>query len=212
METGVIMPENDFERDQSWYSFQRQATQAVRAGYAPEHISGYSDHFELQILKLPSFESTIGWQIYLRQPVVYRKHSPENEGLPKFIATRTRWAHQEDWQIFDSPVKRLEYLNRLSPRLHFGYQELEPIWIQDQLEKFHKLTLFPFVKDNSVGLDGVSYEINHGNSMAGARFGWWENGPPAWRSLIEIALPLFDQLELLYETQLAQHNERGNSE
>jgi len=181
----------------SWDAFREEATEAVRTGYEPEHTSGYTEHLELQLLTLPAFWPAVGWQVYGLQPVVYKKHPVENGGLPRFIATRTMWMYQADVEKFHSPLKRLEYLNRLSPSLSFRAVEVEPRWMQEELDKLHKLVIPPFLVNNSVGLDGVRYEICQSSFMAGARLNWWGEGPEQWLPLRELFMSLWTTLEEL---------------
>lgn len=189
------MSENTQQIDTNWFTFREQATDAVRQGYEPEHTSGYAEHLELQLLTLPSFAPTVGWQIYRLQPIIYRKHPVENDGLPRFIATRTMWMYQADLEKFSSPVKRLEYLNRLSPSLSFQTVEIKPGCIQKGLDGLHKLVIPPFLANNSLGLDGVRYEVCQGKFIAGTRLNWWGDGPEEWLPLREIFMSLWTTLE-----------------
>lgn len=191
------MVEDAPQRNLNFFTFREKAVDAVRRGYEPEHISGYDDHLELQLLTLPAFGLTVGWQVYRRQPTIHRKHPVENDGLPRFIATRTQWMHEADVEKFHSPLKRLEYLNRLSPSLSFRAMEVEPHWIQEGLDRQHKLVIPPFVATSSVGLDGVGYEICRGSYMAGARLNWWGEGPEQWLPLRELFMSVWATLEEL---------------
>jgi len=191
------MTEDIPQRDQNWFTFRERAVDAVRRGYEPEHISGYDDHLELQLLTLPAFGLTVGWQVYRRQPTIYRQHLVENDGLPRFIATRTVWKHEADVEKLYSPLKRLEYLNRLSPSLSFQAVEVEPRWIQEELDKLHNLVIPPFVETRSIGLDSVIYEICQGSYMTGTRLNWWGKGPEQWLPLGEIFVSLWTTLEEL---------------
>lgn len=181
--------------DEFWPAFRKQGMSAVRQGYKPEHVSGYNDHLELQMLTVPSFETVVGWQVYRRQPIVYRRYPTENGGLPRFLTTRTAWAQQADVEKFSSPVKRLEYLNRLSPNLSFQKVEIDSTEIQHLLRILRGLVLPLFILDDSIALDGVSYELIHDSSMTKTRLRWWGEGPEEWRPLIDIFTSLWTTLE-----------------
>lgn len=181
--------------DEFWPALQEQAINAVRRGYEPEHVSGYTDRLELQLLTLPAFGPVVSWQVYCQQPRVYEKHPTENGGQPRFIATRTTWAQQADMEKFFSPMKRLEYLNRLSPSLSFQTVEIDALDVQNGLERLHKLVLPLFTENHPGGLDGVQYEISTRDYFVGARLRWWGEGPEEWRPLIDIFTSLWAMLE-----------------
>lgn len=181
--------------DEFWHTLRDQAMSAVRKGHKPEHVSGYDDHLELQLLTLPSFETVVGWQVYRRQPIIYRRYPTENDGLPRFIATRTAWAQAADAERFSSPVKRLAYLSRLSPSLSFQTAEIDPVETQQALKTLRGLVLPLFIVDDSIALDGVSYELHHDSSMTRIHLRWWGEGPEEWRLLIDIFASVWAMLE-----------------
>lgn len=180
-----------------WPIFQNRATRAVQKGYEPEHWSGYSDQLLLQVLVKPSFASVVGWQLYQRDPVIYRRHPIENNGLPRYVACRTEWVKDQDVHKFASPITNLQYLNRLSPTMDFQMVETGPDWAQEIVKKLLAVSVPTFIKSNSIGLDGVSYELNWGNYMAGVKFQWWGDGPDEWRPITDIAIALVGQMETL---------------
>lgn len=178
-----------------WQVHSKGGRAAVRQGFEPEHVSGYSDKFLIQILTLPSFTSEIGWQIYRRNPVIYHRHPIENDGKPRFVGCRTEWLKEEDIQRFSSPVKSLQYLNRLAPTMRFETLELDPQWTQQQIASLLTASVPPFAASNSIGLDGVSYEVRQGDYMAGTCLNWWCDGPDEWRPLTRIVFALLEELE-----------------
>lgn len=181
--------------EEFWPALREQALSAVRTGHEPEHVSGYIDHLELQLLTLPSFETVVGWQVHRRQPIIYRRYPTENGGLPRFIATRSAWAQAADAENFSSPVKRLAYLSRLSPNLSFQTAEIDPVETQQLLKTLRGLVLPLFIVDDSIALDGVSYELHHDSNMTKIRLRWWGEGPEEWRPLIDIFISLWSMLE-----------------
>lgn len=187
-----------------WQVHSKGGRKAVRQGFEPEHISGYSDKFLIQMLTLPSFTSEIGWQIYQRDPVIYRRHPIENDGKPRFVGCRTEWLKEEDIQRLSSPVKSLQYLNRLAPAMIFQTVELDPQWTQQQVASLLSASVPPFAVSNSIGLDGVSYEVRQGSYMAGTCLNWWCDGPDEWRPLTEIVSAMLEELEDIYVFDAAQ--------
>ncbi len=187
-----------------WQVHSKGGRKAVRLGFEPEHVSGYSDKFLVQMLTLPSFTSEIGWQIYRRDPVIYRRHPVENDGKPRFIGCRTEWLKEEDGQRFSSPVRSLQYLNRLAPTVKFETVELDPQWIQGQLAKLLTVSIPAFVVGSSIGLDGVTYEVYQSGTQTDTRFNWWCDGPDEWRPLTEIVFAMLEELEDIYAFDAAQ--------
>ncbi len=187
-----------------WQVYSKGGRKAVRQGFEPEHISGYSDKFLIQMLRLPSFTSEIGWQIYQRNPVIYRRHPIENDGEPRFVGCRTEWLKEEDIQRFSSPVRSLQYLNRLAPTMRFQTVELDPQWTQQQTASLLSVSVPPFAVSNSIGLDGVSYEVRQGSYMAGTCLNWWCEGPDEWQPLTKIVLAILEELEDIYAFDAAQ--------
>ena len=157
-----------------WQAFQDRAVQAVQRGNESEHWPGYGSRLLLQVLVRPAFKSVIGWQLYQRDPVIYRRRTIENGGLPRYVACRTEWVKEQDVVKFISPVTHLQYLNRLSPTMRYEMVETDAEWCQQTIEGLLALSVPAFVKTDSIGLDGVSYEVNWGSYMAGVKFRWWE--------------------------------------
>ena len=178
-----------------WQVCSTDGRAAVQQGFEPEHVSGYSDKFLIQMLTLPSFTSEIGWQIYQRDPVIYRRHPIENGGKPRFIGCRTQWLQEEDVKRFSSPVESLQYLNRLAPTLGFQTVELDSDWLQNKLTEFRAISIAPFVESNTFGLDGERYEIVQKGSMSQSHFGWWGEGPDEWQPLTTIVFAMLEELE-----------------
>jgi len=178
--------------------------EAIRRGFEPEQVSGHSDKFLMQLLILPSFTSEIGWQIYRRDPVIYRRHPIEKDGKPRFIGCRTEWLKAEDIQRFSSPIASLQYLNRLAPTMSFQTVELDPQWTQQQTSSLLSVSVPPFAERNSVGIDGVGYGLRQGNYLAGTCLNWWNEGPDEWRPLTKIVLAMLEELEDIYAFDAAQ--------
>ena len=204
------MSEEPLPFDQAiWQVHSKGGRKAVRQGFEPEHVSGYSDKFLIQMLTLPSFTSEIGWQIYQRDPVIYRRHPIENDGKPRFVGCRTEWLKAEDVQRLSSPVRSLQYLNRLAPSMTFQTVELDPQWMQEQLTKLLTVSIPAFVVGDSIGLDGVRYEIHQSATQTDTRFNWWCDGPAEWRPLTEIVFAMLEELEDIYAFDAAQASGNG---
>ena len=178
-----------------WEVNNNAGRKAARRGFEPEHLSGYGDLLLMQLMMMPSFTSTVGWQIYQRSPILYRRRPIENDGKPRFLGCRTEWVQEEDLKRFSSPVTSLKHLSELAPTMRFQSVELDPEWLQSKQTELRSISIAPYVDSETFGLDGVRYEITQNGFKTHSCFNWWCDGPDEWRPLTKIVLAMLDELE-----------------
>ena len=178
-----------------WEVNNNAGREAARRGFAPEHLSGYYDLLLMQLMTMPSLTSTVGWQIYQRNPIIYCRRPIENGGEPRFLGCRTEWVQEEDLKRFSSPVSSLKHLNDLAPTMRFQSVELGPEWLQSKQAELRSVSIAPYVDSKIFGLDGVRYEITQSGFKTQSCFNWWCEGPVEWRPLTKIVLAMLDELE-----------------
>ena len=186
--------EQDWQEE--WSDFRRRATDMVRRGYPPEREMGFVDGRFLQVLKLSSFHSVIGWEIFQRKPL-------QHEAPLRYIAMRTEWQQAVDVQKFAGPVeqlayRRLKYLHRLSPTMTFSEQEIDTGRGEEIRARLAEVVIPMFTLERSWGLDGTRYEVTVGDVRAGVTVQWWGQAPAAWHPLSDTVMPLFRALEGQY--------------
>jgi len=114
------------------------------------------------------------------------------------LGIKTRWRQQDDLARFRDPVAEIAV--RLSVGNNPTFETTEVTIATDIAETLvnsaAKIKVAPRIASPHFGLDGTSYEIGFGSSLAWATFHWWEESPVGWEALADVLRDLSEAIEL----------------
>ncbi len=175
---------------QEWFEFQQSARSAVREREKIEFKRGFSTKRLFQIVKFPSFSSSVGWEV-LRERDLKSKSD-------RFLGVRREWMFGEDIKKFETPVARLGYPKVVPPSILMTRFELSHELANRTMAGFEPLSVPVLFREATVGVDGTSWLFVSGDEWAGLELSWWEYLPGEWASTSKKIQTLFYELEQLH--------------
>jgi hypothetical protein len=175
--------------DFDWDRFQREAAQHIRNGVGEQHRV----ERVFQFLILTSFDSVVGWE-------VLKRHKRKSEAAVSF-AVRSEWDRRSDWARLEEckkiqpPVARPRALKALMPTFHQRTVNIDSLALDGFLTDLNEIRIPPYPFEFPLGLGGTGYRLAFGRFFLSAEYQWWEDGPAAWRPLIERVGSFIDWLE-----------------
>lgn len=140
---------------------------------------------KFQLLKLPSFENAVSWE-------VREIHVPHRD--PQTRLYRYCWRMDSDLDAFSSPVKRLKHPRPYTPTFEAGYVEADPTIVPRFQQRISSTPVSLVDAKNSNGLDGVIFELALGDFYQ-SRLCWWCKLPEEWQPLQPIIDDMFREFE-----------------
>jgi hypothetical protein len=129
------------------------------------------------------------------------------EGLGKYwvwVVTAAGRRHFVRRVVWDRP--RDYRPGALSPTIYGADAALPGGSMEGHLAELRSLILPPFLADDTVGLDGVGFGVEHRSHKLSAGLYWWFAPPEGWRPLAE----WFDRCVEVLQAPLPSHeDERG---
>lgn len=176
------------EQQKEWFKFRKAAVELVRAGGQP-----FGTKRLIQLLILPTFESTVGYEIC----------GPATPKYNNWLAVMTRWRFDLDVAKFSNPVERLKHPYPLHPTIERATIHTTAGVVETALARFRSLTVPVSSSRDILGLDGTSYEVVLGDFWTSSRFHWWGEAPTEWKPIGTAFQEVLPQLEALFaETSL----------
>jgi hypothetical protein len=175
------------EQMQEWFEFQKAARSLVKSGMEIEIKPGVATKRLFQIVKLPSFSSTIGWEIFLKREVKL--------GNEKFFAVRKEWLSNEDAKKFQNPIARLAQPKIILPTIITETIELDRSIAEQIIHELEPVSIPTFFSATSFGTDGTSWQFASGDSWAGLCLSWWEHLPGNLKMISDKIQTAFQVLE-----------------
>lgn len=167
----------------------------VRDGFRPNLEGLGAATFLMQIVCLPSLSgSRIGWGLY--------RCSPESGDSPTYIGTRTEWRADVDFERLRTPIDLVRCrVTGIDPTVSRREVEVDPAIVEDAWARISAVG-FPLQSSpGEITLDGVAYELNLGEYLAGTTIRWWCDGPAEWQPLTKPVMALYEALEKQYAEQ-----------
>jgi hypothetical protein len=182
----------DREQMQEWFEFQKLAHALVKKGNVIELKRGIATKRLVQIVKFPSFSSTVGWELF---------HQREAKlGIEKYFAVRKEWLFSEDSKKFENPIARLAHPKAISPTIITKTIELNSSIGEQIIQKLEPISIPALFPATSDGLDGTSWQFTSGDSWAGLCLSWWEHLPGNLKSISDKIQTVFQVLEKIVAT------------
>ena len=88
---------------------------------------------------------------------------------------------------------RLAVLQR-DPTIEIHVADCPPGWIEEVMAPFRDFSI-PMAPKQSMGLDGVTFNLVLGDLFGGLRLNWWCNGPKEWKPVVDHARSLLENIE-----------------
>lgn len=164
-----------------WFTLQKEALQVLRSGYPNSFKEILKWDRKYQIIKEPSFENPISWEIF------------ECNESP-IICVRSEWDKLHDSQIFQSPIERLKHLGKINPSITYEKKDLGSD-IDKLLKQFSTISLPVCSCDRMLGLDGVTYELIVNEGMTKVSFQCWEGSSGNWKDLDKYVQEIIESIE-----------------
>jgi len=171
-------------------------------------IDAYSEHASgigaraLEILRHPEvYPSLPAWQ---RSDVLLRL--TKFEGLGEYwvwAVARRDGRYLLRRVIWDRPADHRP--GAVDPTTFGSDANLPAELLDEQLAGLRSPVLAPFVRSDTIGIDGVKCGVEYGSYMASASLHWWSSAPDAWRPLVEWFRRCVDALEALLPTHVGAH-------
>jgi hypothetical protein len=179
----------DKEQHQEWQKLEQEAIELVRGGLTRNEVPALK---LLQLLVIPSFEPTIGVEIF-------RKTSRSK--IVSYVAAQTVWRRDWDIEKFRTPVERLKYPRSIAPTIHRKIGEVSNEIIEGWLNQLKSISIPAWVENESIDLDRTRYELSLGQdtSFLSVRYAWWEQPPEAWQPLARVTTEIFTQLNSWFD-------------
>jgi hypothetical protein len=100
-----------------------------------------------------------------------------------------RWKRGVDYERFHDPLVGLSKGMSIWPTIELRDAELSDDLDDVLFGRLSKLALpvWPDPRVSPFGTDGERFGIQCGNVFHGLKIEWWQNGPPAWKELIDWA-------------------------
>ena len=175
---------NNMEAEQllEWRVLERQATEKLRTGNAPDR-AGVRQLF--QVLVRPSFAPYTGWEVYQDVKVAAGGH----------FVVHSVWRSDTDAAKLETPVVRLRHPRPLTPTIEVRHITVNAAWIKSVVAALEEISIPALVQLDFAGCDGTSYEVAFDALFVSARYGWWEEPPAGWRLLDKWARRVVQELE-----------------
>src|SRR5689334_213702 len=161
----------DTDQMKEWNTFQQQAIQLIRKGSVPNEV-GVMRLF--QILILPSFTPSIGWEIC-------RKVTRRGETV--YFAVNSLWQIEKDFQKFESSDNRRLSLRDWHPTIEISSFEIAGDIVESFFEKLQTISIPTYTNTGIFGCDGTHFEFSFGHHFHSVKFAWWEDPPMEWKQL-----------------------------
>ena len=156
---------------------------------------------KFQLLTLPSFENGVSWEV--RE--VHLRHRDSQTRLYRYC-----WRMDVDLDAFSSPVKRLKHPRPYSPTIEVAYVEVDQTIVARYQQRISSTPVSLVAPKNSIGLDGVIYELALGD-FCQSRLCWWCKLPEEWQPLQPIIDDMFREFEFCWRAGPQHESEDGES-
>ncbi len=163
-----------------WQRLEEQATAILMR---PPVRDRYSS--ECHVVTLPSFDDGRAYTL-----MISGLNGPEGP-----LGIRRVWRRHVDLAKFDGPVIRLRYGPKLEPTID---QEDAPVGrqlVDGILERAANLRIPPYVREKTIGTDGVSYVVSFGGYFLATQLQWWCEPPAGWEDLAVLLHQVVDAVE-----------------
>jgi hypothetical protein len=164
-----------------WHRLEERAIELLHAGSAPNRV-GVATLF--RILERPAFDSAVGWEIC----------RDVREGK-RYFGVCTIWRRDVDEAKFANPVQRLQYPRELTPTIETCQLELEDAFAETAYERLKAMHAPVLLEVESVGCDGVFYELAFDLGFVRAQYGWWWKPPEPWHPLSDFVTQMLQDLD-----------------
>ena len=99
-----------------------------------------------------------------------------------------------------SPVERLKHRRPYQPTIEVEWTAIDRVRVENLFNRFRAISVPLAFQNQSIGLDGTSYELALGNYMYHSRIHWWSQLPPPWRALQPVVTELLELFEHTWTT------------
>jgi len=163
------------EQVAEWDELQTAAKAGLRDG---RWIPAGSGPRLARVLERPAFAPAVAYAV-----CDARSDSADEPGGALWVV-RVAWRRDLDLPKFGSPVERLRVPQALAPTVEVARAAADPGAFFRLLEALRAAPVPALAGDpETLGLDGVTYELALDYVLTGARYRWWVKPPPGWEPL-----------------------------
>ncbi len=171
------------ELAEEWCRLSDEAKAIIRKGSGAE-----SPRFRLFVW--PAFWNRLGWEVWRN-----------NRDGPTGTAVLTTWRVDIDGPKFRSPVERLRYPRPMRPTIEVTRITIDGDWLQSRIETLRALSIAAMPLHDTIGLDGVTYELHFNAGFFHGRYEWFVHPSGGWEPLGEWMDETLEGLELMTARQ-----------
>jgi hypothetical protein len=128
---------------------------------------------QCQFLILPSFDDPVSWDIVQTYA----------DGDFKTHLYRTTWCSIHDLQTLESPEERSKPAGSYRPTFKSQRVLVDVEQLTSIVSRLQAIRIPLGMTDETMGLDGVDFELAMNGSIWSTRIQWWCDLPPEWQEL-----------------------------
>lgn len=165
-------------RQEEWVELEAKALRMLEN---PRLLSddAATKHF-LPVLHLwvaPGFTPSIHWVIYNPRLQI--------DPQPKPLIKQIIWDRQADFKRLYDPMTGLKEGFHTEPTFVTQIAEIEKDQLNDISAELANISITPFVRDETLGLDGEHFGVETLGSYHATKIFWWSSYPEDWKELVD---------------------------
>jgi hypothetical protein len=163
-------------REKEWEELEAKAKQILEnPRMLPEDFT--AKHFTpvLHVWIAQTFTPETHW--------VFCKPLPQLNPQPKPIVKEIIWEQQKDSSRLHNPLVGLKEGFHTEPTIKLKKVEIEKDVLKNILDQLSKIQIPPFIEDEFLGRDGITFGVETLGIYQNAKIKWWSVYPDDWKYL-----------------------------